>query len=791
MRKIIGPDVSFYQDAPGTPQGINFVRMNQASDFVIIRAGQHLGLDSDFKVNWRDAKAAGLPRGSYWFYDSRADPRQQADLWFNAFEGDLGELPLFADLEEAYNGPYTGWAYWKQFLDRIKSLVGRKEVGIYTAFYYWQNNAPNPTTQAAELEYFHRYPLWIANYGVSEPMVPRPWSANEWLFWQYTASGDGLYYGVESLEIDLNYFNGDAQAFANRFNVPVPTDPIPPEDPRGQRYRVTAGSLNVREGPGTEYASIGLLAQNDIVEALDTNPLGTWYRVQRVTDGLTGWSASAYLVKLTAPPPPPPPPPPGDGDRYRVNAGSLYVREGPGTNYRAIGSFVRNDVVEELEANSNRTWLRVRRLTDGLTGWSSAAYLVRITTPPPPPPPPPGGQKYRVTATRLHVREGPGTQYRSLGYINLNEIVTQISVNADQTWRQIQRADGLTGWSSARYLAPYTAPGPPEPPTAGDWYQVTAASATLREGPAASSAAKGTLARDESIQAVGVSDDNSWLQLRRVDGLTAWGRADQFRKLGANPASVRQKVFSSVTYYRKERTQPRRMVSHILEIDTRAEGFRFLVTPPLRDTIPQLCTQTTSQFLTENGLQIAINGDGYYYLDPSQYDPAQYCPEGGDPVRLIGFAASRGRVYSQGEPGHPILYMNQRNEITYDSPKGQIYNAITGDIMLVNRGQKVTGLDATALHPRTAFGTNQNGRYVYLVVVDGRETSEGATFSELADVLLAQGAYTAMAFDGGGSSTMVIRGADGRPRLLNTPVNENTVGRERAVANHLGIALRT
>ena len=29
MRQIIGPDVSFYQDDPGTPQEINFVQMSQ------------------------------------------------------------------------------------------------------------------------------------------------------------------------------------------------------------------------------------------------------------------------------------------------------------------------------------------------------------------------------------------------------------------------------------------------------------------------------------------------------------------------------------------------------------------------------------------------------------------------------------------------------------------------------------------------------------------------------------------------------------------------------------------
>jgi hypothetical protein len=47
-----------------------------------------------------------------------------------------------------------------------------------------------------------------------------------------------------------------------------------------------------------------------------------------------------------------------------------------------------------------------------------------------------------------------------------------------------------------------------------------------------------------------------------------------------------------------------------------------------------------------------------------------------------------------------------------------------------------------------------------------------------------------MSFDGGGSSTMVVEGVDRRPRVLNTPVNENTTGRERAVANHLGISLK-
>lgn len=787
-RQIIGPDVSFYQDDPGTTGEINFEQMDKSADFVIIRAGQNLWADSDFKNNWRRAKEAGLPRGSYWFYDSRADPKQQADLWVNLLGGDLGELPLFLDLEEAYKGTYAGWQHWKTCLERLKALVGSKEIGIYTAYYYWNNNAP--LSQAAELEYFHRYPLWIANYGVSQPLIPRPWTTNEWLFWQFTASGDGPSYGAESQEIDLNYFNGDAQSFAARFNVPVPQDPTPP-DPAGTRYRVNAGTLNVREGPGTSYKAIGTFQRNDTVELIESNPDGSWLRVRRVSDNLTGWCASAYLVKITTPPPPPPPP---TGDRYKVIAGSLYVREGPGPGYKAIGSLRKNDIVEALEFSADKSWTRVRRLTDNLTGWSASQYLEKIGgTPPPPPPPPPTEEKYRVTANRLNVREGPGTQYTVVGTLVFNEVVTAIGVNADATWRQIRSSSGLTGWASAQYLVLATTPGPTDPPAdevTGNWYRATG-TVNVRDGAGTNYTAIGSLSKDEVVEALSANSDQSWIRFRRVDGWAAWAPVTFLANVGKTPNTVKQNLFKGVTYHRTVRTTPRALTTHLLEVDLKsAEALRFLVTPPVRETVPQLCTRTTSQFLDDNDLQIAVNGDEYYYMNPTEYPPQNYCTTG-DPVRPAGYAAARGKVYSSKLAGRPILYINQKNEITFDEPKGKVYNAISGQRMLVTKGQKVSGLDTQQLQPRTAVGINRNGRWLYLVVIDGRETaSEGASFSELADLMVSYGVYTGMSFDGGGSSTMVIEGVDKRPRLLNTPVNENVTGKERAVANHLGISLK-
>ena len=715
MRKIIGPDVSFYQDDPGTPNGINFTRMNQAADFVIIRAGQHLYADSDFKDNWRRAKEAGLPRGSYWFYDSRADPKQQAELWVSLLEGDMGELPLFADIEENYKGEFSGWRHWKDFLDRLKSLAGSKEIGIYTAYYYWLDNAP--ITQAGELEYFHRYPLWIANYGVEQPLVPKPWVAGEWLFWQFTAMGDGLAYGVESLDIDLDYFNGDAQAFASRFNVPVPDEDPPLPDPTGKKYV--------------------------------------------------------------------------------VNAGALYVREGPGTNYRSVGHLVRNDIVEVLAANTDGSWMQVRRISDGLTGWCSSAYLVRVSPPDnPPPPDDQTGTRYRVTATRLNIREGPGTNFGLLGYVALNEIVFAIGANADQSWRRIRRSDGLIGWASARYLALAPVPPPPdpnEPPTyeiTGNWYRVTATRLNARESPNTTSKVVGYLVKDETVEALSANAEKTWIRFRKADGLIGWASVQYLVNLGKNPNTAMQNILGGVKYYRKETASPRRVVSHTLVIDMRTQGLRFLVTPPLRATLPRLCTLTTSQFLANNGAQIAINGDGFYYLDPSRYNPQQYCPNGGDPIRLVGYAASRGKAYSEKEPGRPILFINQLNKISFNEQLGVLHNALSGDRMLVVKGKRVNGLDATTFDPRTALGVNQNGRWLYLVVVEGREFSEGVNFPELADLLLSYGAYTAMSLDGGGSSTLAIEGQDGRPRVLNKLIDENVPGRERAVGNHLGIFIK-
>lgn len=61
------------------------------------------------------------------------------------------------------------------------------------------------------------------------------------------------------------------------------------------------------------------------------------------------------------------------------------------------------------------------------------------------------------------------------------------------------------------------------------------------------------------------------------------------------------------------------------------------------------------------------------------------------------------------------------------------------------------------LAPRTAFGLSADGRYMYILVVDGRQNgySHGADMFDLAKLLKAAGAADAINMDGGGSSTLV------------------------------------
>ena len=259
------------------------------------------------------------------------------------------------------------------------------------------------------------------------------------------------------------------------------------------------------------------------------------------------------------------------------------------------------------------------------------------------------------------------------------------------------------------------------------------------------------------------------------------------------PIPMKQKLYEGVTYRRVVRYLPRPMIAHVVMVDTKEKGIEFLITPPDSDDERPLKARTTSQFLEEFNLQLAINGGGF--APWWSRSPADYYPHVGDPIAPFGFTASSGNVYwttadTEGIP--PALFISRKNVLSFNNKPSRVQNAISGDRMIVVKGEIASDVEGDEAEPRTAVGINRNGRYLYLVVVDGRQPfySEGATFSELARLLVEQGAYAAMSLDGGGSSTMVMEGDDGRPVILNSPIDHYIPGTERPVGTHIGIFVK-
>lgn len=80
-----------------------------------------------------------------------------------------------------------------------------------------------------------------------------------------------------------------------------------------------------------------------------------------------------------------------------------------------------------------------------------------------------------------------------------------------------------------------------------------------------------------------------------------------------------------------------------------------------------------------------------------------------------------------------------------------------GPVLIIN-GERVpiTGTGG-GLNPRTAIGQCANGA-ILLLVIDGRQpTSLGASFNDVANVMVNYGAVNAVALDGGSSTLMVYQ----------------------------------
>ncbi|MFZ5813914.1 MAG: SH3 domain-containing protein [Bacillota bacterium] len=120
--------------------------------------------------------------------------------------------------------------------------------------------------------------------------------------------------------------------------------------------------LNLRAGPGTQYAVVGGLAQDQ--SALVISREGDWYKV-RLSSGQEGWVAGWYSRVLL-----------DDEERYAVvDTDLLNVRRIPNLQAAIVAQVVQGERVRLLEINPQ--WWRVR-LASGIEGWVASQYMKEV-----------------------------------------------------------------------------------------------------------------------------------------------------------------------------------------------------------------------------------------------------------------------------------------------------------------------------------------------------------------------------------------------------------------------------
>lgn len=249
-------------------------------------------------------------------------------------------------------------------------------------------------------------------------------------------------------------------------------------------------------------------------------------------------------------------------------------------------------------------------------------------------------------------------------------------------------------------------------------------------------------------------------------------------------------LFPGIRHVFQECVKPRLMKINAVRIDLTTPDLAFCTTPrdpdwgkPMPD-FPSLTVrtrrQTTRDFMKERPeVVLAVNA--------SPWSPWEM-PFSHRYADRMGAVVSGGVLVSLPD-GRPAFLVKKdgSKQIRAVGAKENLADAdlaVGGFYLVLERGKVLAR--GSGLAPRTGYGLSGDGRYLYWITIDGRQKgySLGATPGEVGRFLKYYGADVGINMDGGGSTTLMRRGADGRPVRLNHADGERRNG------NHLGIYYR-
>ncbi|WP_408007043.1 SH3 domain-containing protein [Pseudalkalibacillus sp. A8] len=198
--------------------------------------------------------------------------------------------------------------------------------------------------------------------------------------------------------------------------------------PTGQWVSSKVDGLNVRSGPDTSFSILGQIYPHEKFQTIEAKE--SWIKINYKNS--TGWLDS-WLIESTSKPSSSQNP--TSTERSVVNATSLNVRSGPGTNYNVIGSVSKGDVVEimniqnswyEINLKQGKGWVAGKYVTKGQNSDSSSGIPSALSP----------TVKAKVTASILTVRDKGSLNGKVIGQLTKNSQVNIVKKEND--WAYIE-----------------------------------------------------------------------------------------------------------------------------------------------------------------------------------------------------------------------------------------------------------------------------------------------------------------------------------------------------------------
>jgi uncharacterized protein YraI len=153
----------------------------------------------------------------------------------------------------------------------------------------------------------------------------------------------------------------------------------------------TTVPINLRSGPATRFAVVGVFDLGTTALALGIDETGEWTEV-RLSSGIQGWVRSQLVrVRSGAPLATATPSPTSDRPTATptvilaqiISNQRVNIRSGPGTGFQRLGSLPPFTQVEVISRSDNQEWTNVR--INGVEGWVLSSVLRRLPTATPAP----------------------------------------------------------------------------------------------------------------------------------------------------------------------------------------------------------------------------------------------------------------------------------------------------------------------------------------------------------------------------------------------------------------------